>query len=116
VNPAISLALRGIRSAPAVARIGMVQAATGYGAQRFTTLFTERVGLTPKLYGRIERMRQVAEAVSRTPPADWAALACDHGYYDQSHLTRDFIAFTGVTPARYRSLSPTRPLHMAIDD
>ena len=29
---------------------------------------------------------------------DWATLALDSGYFDQSHLIRDFQDFTGASP------------------
>jgi AraC-like DNA-binding protein len=35
------------------------------------------------------------------PAPDWATLALDAGYFDQSHLIRDFAAFAGVTPAQF---------------
>ncbi|MGH3241052.1 MAG: AraC family transcriptional regulator [Spirillospora sp.] len=48
------------------------------------------------------------EAASRADEGvrvDWAALADDLGYFDQSHLTRDFTATVGVSPAKYADLS-----------
>lgn len=33
--------------------------------------------------------------------ADWARIAVDCGYFDQSHLIRDFLEFSGLTPADY---------------
>jgi AraC-like DNA-binding protein len=41
------------------------------------------------------------QIVHRVPEPDWGELALDHGYFDQSHLIRDFLAFSGFTPAGY---------------
>ena len=100
VNPAISFALRGIQSAPAQVRIGALQQATGYGSRRFTALFEHAVGLTPKRFSRIQRMRSLIERVARSADADWADLASEFGYYDQPHLTREFRELSGVRRAR----------------
>jgi AraC-like DNA-binding protein len=118
VHPAISFALRGIRSSPDEVRIGALQRETGYSPRRFTTLFARDVGLTPKMYSRIQRLRHVVEHVAQAGAGDidWAAIASDHGYYDQSHLTRDFREFTGQTPASYRPISAQSALHMALRD
>jgi AraC-like DNA-binding protein len=115
VHPAISFALRGMQTAPTDLRIAQVQAATGYSPRRFTTLFTDAVGLTPKLYSRINRLRSVVERVAQGGELAWADLASEYGYYDQSHLTRDFREFSGVTPGEYRPLGPATALHMELD-
>ena len=99
---------------PGDAPIAAVQSSTGYSARRFTALFADAVGLTPKLYSRINRLRGVVERVARSGVVSWAELAIEHGYYDQSHLTRDFREFSGVTPADYQPLSPASALHMAL--
>jgi AraC-like DNA-binding protein len=115
VHPAISFALRGMRTAPTELRIAQIQEETGYSPRRFTTLFTDAVGLTPKLYSRINRLRSVVERVAQGGELAWADLASEYGYYDQSHLTRDFREFSGVTPGEYRPLAPGAALHMEID-
>jgi AraC-like DNA-binding protein len=115
VHPAISFALRGMRSASTDLRIAQIQAATGYSPRRFTTLFTDTVGLTPKLYSRINRLRSVVERVACGGEVAWADLASEYGYYDQSHLTRDFREFSGVTPGEYKPLGPASALHRELD-
>jgi AraC-like DNA-binding protein len=115
VHPAISFALRGMQAAPTDLRIAQIQTSTGYSPRRFTTLFTDAVGLTPKLYSRINRLRSVVERVAQGGELAWADLASEYGYYDQSHLTRDFREFSGVTPGEYRPLGPGTALHMELD-
>jgi len=68
--------------------------------RRLIDLFSAEVGMTPKLFGRIRRF-QHAIAQSRNT-SNWAQVAIECGYFDQSHLIRDFVAFTGVGPADYQ--------------
>lgn len=114
VHPAISFALRGFATHAGATQLRDLHEATGYGPRRFTTLFADAVGMAPKRYGRIVRLQRLVETAAAQAQPDWAALAAAHGYYDQSHLNRDFLALSGVTPARYRPL-PKRPLHMNLD-
>jgi AraC-like DNA-binding protein len=38
-------------------------------------------------------------ALARAQPApDWSRLAVDSGFFDQSHLIRDFVEFSGFSP------------------
>lgn len=66
--------------------------------RRLRDLFTDRVGLPPKRFARIQRIRAV---VVRAGSAGWAGLASDAGYYDQSHLAADFQELIGVSPAAF---------------
>jgi AraC-like DNA-binding protein len=55
----------------------------------------------PKTVARIarfERARTLAEAPHRP---DWARVAAECGFYDQSHLINEFRAFTGRTPETF---------------
>jgi AraC-like DNA-binding protein len=69
--------------------------------RRFIQLFRAEVGLTPKLYSRIQRFHRARASERATPAPDWAQIALDSGYFDQSHLIRDFQAFAGLTPEAY---------------
>ena len=115
VHPAVSFALRRITSISA-APIAGVQQQTGYSPRRFVTLFNDAVGLAPKTFSRIQRLRKVVDRVARGDKASWADMAAEQGYYDQSHLTRDFRELSGVTPAAYRPVSPDSSLHMEVMD
>jgi AraC-like DNA-binding protein len=65
-------------------------------------LFTEYVGLGPKWGIARFRVLDAAAAAHSGEAVDWAALAAELGYADQSHLTRAFTAVVGVPPATYR--------------
>lgn len=70
-------------------------------------VFADLVGMSPKAYARVERVRT---ALTRIGERDFARLATELGYYDQSHLTNEFRAVMGVPPAAFaagRRLPPT---------
>ena len=64
-------------------------------------VFRCEVGLNPKVFHRIERFQRVLTNVQGLVQPEWNQLALEHGYYDQSHLIRDFLAFSGFSPADY---------------
>jgi AraC-like DNA-binding protein len=75
--------------------------AVGMSDRQLERKFTLHVGLLPKAFCRVARFRQVKsllESALRPTSCD-LAYAC--GYYDQTHLIREFRLFTGQTPAHY---------------
>jgi len=73
----------------------------GLSQRRFIEVFKTEVGMTPKLFSRIQRFQQTRSFVQQNPWPNWAALALDFGYFDQSHLIREFLEFSGVSPTDY---------------
>ncbi|MGW7083272.1 helix-turn-helix domain-containing protein [Streptomyces sp. NPDC054871] len=71
--------------------------------RRLTTLFRAETGLSPKQAGRLMRFQRARNAVVRPVATgsapDLARIAADCGYYDHSHLVRDFQQYTGVSPS-----------------
>lgn len=84
--------------------VGDVMANVGLSHRRLVEVFTAEVGMTPKLFGRIQRFQRAAALTHRATP-DWSRLAAECGYFDQSHLIRDFVAFTGLRPTELVSHS-----------
>ena len=84
----------------AEARVRDVARRVGLSQRRFIQVFAAEVGMTPKLYSRVRRFQR-ARALARKTAPDWARIAVDCGYFDQSHLIRDFLEFSGFTPADY---------------
>jgi AraC-like DNA-binding protein len=69
--------------------------------RRFIQVFKAEVGLTPKLFSRIRRFQQTRSIIQQNPSPNWAGLALDLGYFDQSHLIREFLEFSGLSPTEY---------------
>lgn len=68
------------------------------GDKQFRRVFAEYIGLNPKDFIRIVRFRKALGILQSTPQVIISELACDGGYYDKSHLIKEFKSFTGYTP------------------
>jgi AraC-like DNA-binding protein len=84
-----------------VTRVDDLAARLETSTRRLQRLFAEHVGLGPKWVINRYRIHQAAEVAARRPRIDWARLAAELGYSDQSHLVREFTAAVGTPPARY---------------
>lgn len=73
----------------------------GLSQRRFIQVFAAEVGLTPKLYCRVQRFHKARGLVLNVDAPDWAQVALACGYFDQSHLIRDFREFAGLSPGNY---------------
>lgn len=70
----------------------------GYSSRQFRRRCLEETGLSPKQMLRTIRFRNALSLIQTQPPRDWAGLALECGYYDQSHLINEFREFTGSPP------------------
>jgi AraC-like DNA-binding protein len=86
-------------------RVGDLTAAFGMTERRLQRLFSEYVGVSPKWVIRRARLHEAALRARSGEAVEWATLARDLGYSDQSHLTRDFTATIGMPPARYTAMA-----------
>ncbi len=96
------------------ADVGEVVGETGYSHRRFIALFRREVGLTPKLHCRVLRFHTALDRIGVDRTASWADLALAAGYSDQAHFNREFREFAGITPGRYREVSPAWTRHVPI--
>jgi len=108
VHPAVAHALARFAQADDVAS---VVDEVGYSHRRFIALFEGAVGLTPKLYCRVQRLQR---AIGQLPGRALAAVAAGAGYSDQAHLSREFRALAGVSPGEYRALAPGAGNHVPL--
>jgi AraC-like DNA-binding protein len=88
---------------------------SGVSARRFSQVFREHVGLSPKLWSRIQRFQKAVRLLYEGVDLRWAELALDCGYYDQSHFINDFQAFSGINPTTYSGLRGRWQNHISVE-
>ena len=73
----------------------------GISQNHLNSQFKRLVGTPPKYLGRLYRFEHVLRSIDPACPVDWALIAQESGYYDQSHCNKDYVAFTGRSPSAY---------------
>ncbi len=66
--------------------------------RQFQRKFSERIGVSPKLFSRISRFDKAFRLKNNNRHLDWLHIAMEAGYHDYQHLAKDFIEFAGVLP------------------
>ncbi len=78
----------------------------GIGTRRLQTLFAERVGMSPKMLMRINRLQHALRIARERNDLSWGAVALEAGYYDQPHLNHDCREITGGAPSALVAKDP----------
>lgn len=73
----------------------------GVSGKYLGNLFRRDIGLSPKSLARVLRFQSALRLLAGRTTVPWVALADHCGYYDQSHLTRDFQTFSGFAPGAF---------------
>jgi AraC-like DNA-binding protein len=80
----------------------------GLGQRTLQRMFLQYAGVSPTWVIRRYRLLEAAESVREGNRVSWAEVAAGLGYADQAHLTRDFRAAIGQTPAAYAQAQGSR--------
>ena len=97
VEPEVAFAWHHLVASGGRVRVERLAAEAGWSRKRLWSRFGSQIGLTPKRAAELIRFDRAAHrlAAGRSP----ATVAAESGYVDQSHLHREVMGFTGVTPA-----------------
>ncbi|MBF9000993.1 AraC family transcriptional regulator [Vibrio nitrifigilis] len=70
--------------------------------------YKKRLGFSAQEFDRYQRFVKTIELIQQHTSAnnipDWADVVFECGYYDQSHLIRDFQHFLSMTPSQYLAI------------
>ena len=116
-HPAVRFALDAFRHANPNLAVGHIAGQSGFSQRRFIEVFKQEVGMSPKLFDRVRRFQQALALAQGQSRPDWAQLALECGYCDQSHFINEFRCFSGLRPAQYVRQRSKRvlPNHVPIE-
>lgn len=88
----------GLREKNGMVSLDAAYRAIGHSARHINTVFKRTNGVSPKTLSCIYRLNALLGEIDAAGPVNWAKLAHDYGFYDQSHFNREFRRFAGMTP------------------
>lgn len=102
VRPELAEAWRWLLRSGGTRRLDGLAAHVALSPRHLTTLFQRELGVSPKRVARLVRFdaacRRLTDAVRLDQVPDLAGMAAASGYYDQSHLDREFRDHLGTSP------------------
>jgi AraC-like DNA-binding protein len=96
-EPAIAWAVRRLQRPHT--RVADVAADIGRSSRWFIDRFASDVGLTPKVFSRVQRFQAALRCAHRHASVNLADLAASAGYFDQAHLSHEFTMLAGMSPS-----------------
>jgi AraC-like DNA-binding protein len=112
---ALALTLARLRHSPSLATVREMARGTGLSERRFSQIFREQVGFSPKAWCRIQRFQRAVRIIHSGADVRWAELSLDCGFYDQAHFANEFRAFSGVDATTYSSLRTQWANHISVE-
>lgn len=101
IETQMSRALKLIQSTGGVISIKQISDEVGWSRQHFTRKCLSYTGLTPKFLNQVIRIKKVIKQYETDKFYNWSQLSVDGGYYDQSHMIKEFRKITGLTPIEF---------------
>lgn len=112
-NRMVELALDSFACSPSITTVRDVARSTGLSERRFSQVFREEVGFSPKVWCRIQRFQRAVQSLHSGVDIRWSELALDCGFYDQSHFANEFRAFSGIDATSYSARRTQWANHVA---
>ena len=70
--------------------------------RHFERKFKSAIGVSPKTFAKIFRFNNALQCMKKYPDKDLLTIALACGYYDHTHLSKDFKSLSGDTPSDFR--------------
>lgn len=77
----------------------------GYSSRYINRVFSEEIGLSPKVFSKLIRFQYLLSNLNNLDKGvfdtNLTQLSTELGYYDQSHMIKDFYELANTTPGKY---------------
>jgi AraC-like DNA-binding protein len=101
-HPLVTAAVGRIELSGGRIRVAGLASELGRPLATLVRAFRTHLGLSPKQYCQVRRVRGILDQMRSGIKPRLAHLALDHGYFDQSHANHDFRALMGMTPREFQ--------------
>jgi AraC-like DNA-binding protein len=83
------------------AEVGSLALEVGWSRRHLADRFRAEFGLAPKVAARVLRFERSRRLLARPERPGLATVSADAGYFDQSHMHREWRALAGCTPSTW---------------
>ncbi|MDQ8166110.1 MAG: AraC family transcriptional regulator [Gemmatimonadota bacterium] len=98
-DPRVRAAVRAIVAGRGEVRMDAVACSAGIGLRQLQRRFPAATGLTLREFARVRRLREALGQRVSAAQTGWSRIAAGSGFVDHAHLTREFVALTGIQPS-----------------
>lgn len=84
-------------------RVDTLSGQTGYTTRYCRKRFKEALGISIKEYSNIIRFQNLVRILSQEEEDALADAQGDNGFYDQSHMIKEFKRYSGETPKHFKN-------------
>lgn len=101
LNTTVAASIEQIEHSSGTIKISDIYHALNVSKSKLEQHFNREIGLTPKEFCKIEKINYFINSYKQNEDQNLTELTYKCGYYDQSHLIKDFRYFLEVSPKKF---------------
>lgn len=107
LNTTVAASIERIKHSSGTIKVRDIYHSLNVSKSKLEQHFNREIGLTPKEFCKIEKINYFINSYKQDEDQNLTELTYKCGYYDQSHLIKDFRYFLDVSPKKYFASSKT---------
>ena len=101
INATVAESIERIKHTSGTITVKEIYSSLNVSKSKLEQHFNKEIGLTPKEFCKIEKINYFINSYKKRPEQNLTALTYKCGYYDQSHLIKDFRYFLDTSPKKF---------------